>query len=46
MQKAANDKNDISEWKVVESSSKLLKVEVEDMEDGVKVKAIMTWKAV
>lgn len=42
----ADDKTDISEWKVVEASSKMLKVEVEDVEDGVKVKAIMTWKTV
>ncbi|AXE17900.1 hypothetical protein DR864_09230 [Runella rosea] len=42
----ADDKNEISEWKVVEASSKLLKVEIEEEEDGEPVKIVMTWKAV
>jgi hypothetical protein len=43
---AADDKTDISEWKVLEASSKVLKVQVEVTEDGFTLKAIMTWKAV
>jgi len=42
----ADDKTDISEWKVIESSSKILKAQVEVVEDGFTLKAIMTWKAV
>lgn len=42
----ADDKDDISEWKVVETTSKVLKAEVEDEEYGEKIRAIMTWKAV
>lgn len=43
---AADDKTDISEWKILEASSKVLKAQVEVEEDGFTLKAIMTWKAV
>lgn len=42
---AADDKNDISEWKIIEASSKVLKAQVEVEEDGFVLKAVMTWKA-
>ncbi|QJW88318.1 hypothetical protein HNV11_02480 [Spirosoma taeanense] len=42
----AEDKTDISEWHVLEASAKTLKVEVSVVEDGVSLKATMTWKAI
>ncbi len=42
----ADDKSDISEWKVIEASSKILKAQVEVEEDGFVLKAVMTWKTV
>jgi len=40
------DPTDVSEWKVIEASASMLKVEVSVKEDGDAHKAIMTWKVV
>ncbi|WP_266363695.1 hypothetical protein [Tellurirhabdus rosea] len=44
--KDGEDPTDISEWKVVEATSKGLKAEVEVSEDGTSFKAVMSWKAI